>query len=534
MAGFLDKNISNALIRRIRKFNDGGWDYVDKVVRKSNAVGRNEYIERQKVGDLEEDFSAMLYDIPGVYRSNKGDSTYDSLKTEYKKDEYLEEISGYDEIDFVITTIANESIIYDEEGMFCSVNTAKLQTKFSLRSTVLKTLESEFNKLYFLWRFNDNDYAWRLFKEWLIFGKIAFEIIYNDNKTSIIGFKRLDPYSLEMKIEKIGGKFVKYWIQYKNQQNYERQLADDEVIYITYNESKNRKSYLETILRNFNLLRTLEDTRAIWGVMHSTMRMRMIVPVSTKSEQKVKVKVGELRNRYKENIEIDKTSGQITHNGKTNLPLMKNYIFPRRDGEEIEIEPIIYPLSDAISTDELEYFARKFKTNTKIPLSRFERESGGSTFDLSTSIENEEIAFGKFINRLRNVFKELILKPFKIQMKLIMPELVQDTQLWNSINVIFNKNNLFELLKEMELMEKKADFISTLSGVTIKKWDNELQDFAEEPFFSSRYLIERYMDLSQDEMARNLDYKLKYGEVKPEDDPADGTETDTPPDNDSK
>lgn len=518
MAGYLDKNqngISSTLLRRIRKFNDGGWDYIDKIVRKSEAVGRNEYDLRKNMSSFDDDYSSMIYDVPGVYKKQDTGFGYDNLKTEQQKDKYLEELASYDELDFVLTTIADEVIIYDDDGIFASPNVSKLMTKFSLKPTVLKEIEDIYNKIYFLWRFNDSDYAWRLFKDWLTFGKLAFEILYDDTKKKVEGFKRLDPYSLQMKIQKVGGKYIKYWVQYEGEQNLERQLVDDEVIFIAFNDTKNRKSYLETIIRNFNVLRTLEDTRAIWGVMNSVMRMRMVVPINTKSEQRAKVKVGELRNAYKENIIIDKTSGEVTVNGKTNLPLFKNYIFPSREGEQIEIEQIENSIADAISTDELEYFANKFKRNTKVPFSRFDTDSSG-TYDLSTSIENDEIRFSKFVARLRNIFKELLLKPFKIQLKMNLPELMDDIHLWNSINVVFNKNNMFEELKEHELMEKRADFISAMGDITTKKWDSEYGDFKDEPFFSSRYLIEKYMKLSSEEIRKNQEYKKKYDELKPE------------------
>jgi hypothetical protein len=530
MAGFLGSNKSseNNFFRRIRKLNDGGWDYINKVVRKSNAIGREEYdLRKNFVGDAElDDVTPLVFDMPGVYRKHhKYESGYSTLKSEYEKDKYLEEIASYDELDFVLNTISDETIIYDDDGIFASPNISKLSTKFSLKDTVLKKIEDDYNKIYFLFRFNDNDYAWRLFKEWLIFGRIAFEIIFNENKTEIEGFKRLDPYSLNMKIQKIGKKYVKFWIQYEGDAKLERHLADDEVIYITYNDSKNRKSYLETLVRSFNLLRTLEDTRVIWGIMHSVLRMRMIVPINSKSEQRAKIKVGELRNKYKENITIDRKSGEVNINGKTDIALFKNYIFPSKDGEQIEIEPITQSFNDAISIDELEYFEKKFKRATNVPFSRFDRDNGGGTFDLSTSIENEEIMFSKFIARLRNTFKELILKPFKIQLKLSWPELLDDIQLWNTINVVFNKNNLFEEFKEMEIMEKRADFISAMSNVVVKKWSAEMEDFIEEPFFSSRYLVEKWMKLSSEEIRRNTDYKRKYGEVKPDTD--DETESDS-------
>ena len=519
MAGFLTNNnspIPGGLLRRLRKFNDGGWDYIDNVVNKSNAIGKEQYEELKSGGIVDGEYNFSLSDIPGVHKTTH-DNTYENLQNGYAKDKFLEQIAAYDEIDFVLNTISDETIIYDEGGYFVKPNGTTLSTKFSLKDTVLQDINDEFEKMYYLFRFNDNDYAWRLFKEWLVYGVLAFEILYNDSKAKIVGFKRLDPYSLKQKITKVGNKYISYWDQYENDITNNRQLAENEIIYISYNDDKLRKSYIESILRSFNILRTLEDTRAIWGIIHSTLRMKMIVPINTKNEARAKAKVSELRNKFKENVTIDSVSGEFAVNGTTGLQMFKNYIFPSNDAGQIEIEPIQTSMNDAISTDELEYFANKFKRNTKLPFSRFDREGGSGTYSLDASIENDEIRFVKFISRLRNTFGELILKPFKIQLGLKMPHLKTDFGLWNTINLDFEKHNLFEELKKMELTQRRIDHIETLGQIMSKKFNVLTGDYDEVPFFSSRYLIEKYLKLSEEELRKNEDYKETFKERQPED-----------------
>lgn len=517
MAGFIDNSRNgkqSSFFRRIRKLNDGGWNYIDNIVTKSHAIGQNEFLSKTQFSP-DEDLGDILYDFPGVYKKDSIDVTYDAA-SEYQKNEYLEEIAGFDEIDFVLNTIADECVIYGIDNKFANLNLSEIRSKFALKEEIINKIDYHFQTIYYLFRFNEGDYAWRLFKDWLIVGKLAFEVIFDENKKNIIGFKRLDPFSLKLKIEKIGGKYIKYWVQYEGQPRFERQLTDDEIIYINYNDSKKRRSYLETIIRRFNILRTLEDTRVIWGIMHSVLRMRMVVPINTKSEQRSKIKVGELRNRYKEVVNIDKTSGEVTYNGKTNLALFQNYIFPSQGGDEISIEPVINNFNDAISVDELEYFSNKFKMTTKIPFNRFETD-GGFTFDLTASIENQEFSFDRFKDRLKNTFKEIIIKPLMTQLKLDIPELMNDVNLWNTINIEFHQNNRFEELKEMEITEKRIDFINNLSDITIKKWQEDEMggDFVEESFFSSHYLISKYMKITPEEIAKNNEFKIKYGEVKP-------------------
>ena len=68
---------------------------------------------------------------------------------------------------------------------------------------------------------NESNDAWQYFKKFLIDGILAFEIIYKYNKdsyraTDILGFKELDPITLQPEIRKDEyGNEVKVWIQFK-------------------------------------------------------------------------------------------------------------------------------------------------------------------------------------------------------------------------------------------------------------------------------------------------------------------------------
>ena len=66
----------------------------------------------------------------------------------------------------------------------------------------------------------------------------------------------------------------------------------------------------------------------------------------------------------------------------------------------------------------------------------------------------DEIKFGRFINRLRSTFQEIIVKPLWIQMTLDYPDLMNDDSFKAQIGVKFNKYNIFEEMKEMELLQK--------------------------------------------------------------------------------
>jgi hypothetical protein len=64
--------------------------------------------------------------------------------------------------------------------------------------------------------------AWNMFKKFLIEGYLSFEIIYDnmEDQHEIIGFKYLDPATLEPAIERDEeGKEYKVWYQNRGEQN---------------------------------------------------------------------------------------------------------------------------------------------------------------------------------------------------------------------------------------------------------------------------------------------------------------------------
>jgi len=114
----------------------------------------------------------------------------------------------------------------------------------------------------------------------------------------------------------------------------------------------------------------------------------------------------------------------------------------------------------------------------------------------------DEVKFSNFINRLRANFKELIVKPIKLQMLIEFPELKDDEIFTNQIDITFNSNQLFEEWKKIGNMEKKSGVLSTLLG--IQKPDGQ-------PYFHIEYLMDHVFKLSQEEKEENKKYWIKEG-----------------------
>ena len=141
-----------------------------------------------------------------------------------------------------------------------------------------------------------------------------------------------------------------------------------------------------------------------------------------------------------------------------------------------------------------------------MPQSRFDSENAGNVSFSADAIDREEIRFGRFVNRLRSIYQEIILKPLFIQMGLLRPELAEDELFKSALAIKFNKDNLFEELKEMEIMTKRIDFANSLMQIMDKRKDATGMD-VDVPYFVPQFVIEKYMKLDKSDVDENARLK---------------------------
>jgi len=293
----------------------------------------------------------------------------------------------------------------------------------------------------------------------------------------------------------------KQWIQYKGGGAKERKLWDSQIIYLSYSQvnSPMRISYVERLTRSFNLLRIMETTRIIWAVSNASFKTQFIIPVGGKSKTRAKQSLAQLMNSYREVVDFNYESGEIQTNGKPMMPFNKEYWLPSKDGEQPEISTIGGDGPDLGDTESMKYFADKLKMASKIPFSRFDRE-GGNTYEMDASgMMRDEIKFSKFIERLRSIFQEILIKPVYIQMCLNHPELKNDVSFKAGLGLKFVKDNVFEEMKEMELQTKRVDFIGNLK-TQLSTMDAEMTEI---PYFDLGFLVKRYGGFTREDIKAN-------------------------------
>ena len=517
MAGFLGDTRLNPfftnMLTNLRRIGSFGMSYGDMVVKNSQAIGpsENAFI---KMGGIEDEnfwYALKKADTTAKQYIAYFDRDYTNKKT------YLRNFVLNPEIEFILDTLCDETIVYDDKNFFSYFINNDIK---GLGEDIETEVQSRYKEIYNIFGFNEGISAWHYFRNFLVDGILSFEIIFDDKGKNIIGFKELDPASLLPSVEKqMDGSFVEIWIQYPDNPSLTRKLYDSQILYISYAKGNTvtRVSYAERLIRSFNLLRIMEHTRIIWNVMNSSYRMTMTVPIGTKSPQKAKQSLGELMSIYKEDIQLNEDSGELLINGKPNIQFFKNYLMPSTPNGTPDITPLAgsgdaTPFSDLKA---LAYFADKLKLDSKIPYSRFDRDERGTmgTFNGNAEgLDQEEIRFFKFITRLRSIFQDILLKPLWIQFCLDHPEHKKDFMVKSQFGLDYVKDNNFAEMRYLEILNARKEQVSKIAG---------LLDQEGKPYFSLRYVLDRYLGMTDDdklanEKAKKLTAKRKKEEAESE------------------
>ena len=507
----------------LRTLSHYGMNYSDKVYKNMIAIPADKALQPK-----DPLIQQSLYGTSGFMNNWKVKQEEEKNFTEKTLDqrrEILRKMAMQTELEDILDIMANECIVYDDnESYICNpfLDTALIQ-ELNEKSAeeINSSIESSFYKLYMLLDWKRT--AWSLFKRYLIEGVLAFEIIYDnlESPKSIIGIIQIDPATLTKSIED----GITYWIQFKDVVGRERKLLDSQVIYIKYEDSgvSTRQSYLERLIRPFNIYRIVEQAQVIWTVTQSSFKTIFTIPVGGMNKAKGMQTLSQAMNRYKEDISFNTDTGELMVNGKMNLPFNKEYWMPENEQGTPQIETLVDQGPQLNDSDQLKYFEDKLFKMSKIPSSRFDKDNQATWFGSDPTQQlREEINFSRFVTRLRNTFAEIILKPLRIQLTLSIPDIKNDKRILDAVSLRWNSYNQFEEMANIEIMTKRVEFIGTMKdSLVITSEDGE-----EESYFSPKFLIIKYLKMSEADLELNEKYKLedKLAKMKEKDNGEDETE----------
>ena len=489
---FVNSTVENkGLFSRIlRNLSNYGMNYDDMIIRNQVGVGINEDPYSAKGDSMYNFFSQRA--VASVL--NRKSVPY--LDRSYPdKRRILREYSIKDEIRDFVSAIADESIVYNDTKDFCSPS--PLSNDYSKEIT--DKYQEYFEKVYNKFGFSDSVTAYQMMKDFLIDGYIAIELVWDDKKKNIIAFNRLRPETIVPAYEPNVGHL---WIQFPEDPQLRRIFLDSQIVFISYSSQNDysETSYVEGLIKPYNQLKILEQTRIMFNIMNATIYQKFTIPIKGMSRQKAEEQIGQLIQDYSEEIEFDESLGTIQVNGAKHIPYNKQVWFPEGDAGTPNMELMTPQGHDLNEESMLKWFHQALKRASKIPVTRFEAESGGGTFVSDQSgLTNDEVKFHNFIGRLRANFKELIVKPIKLQMLVEFPELIEDEVVMNEIDINFNSNQIFEEWKKINNLAKRAEAIGTLTGIMN----------GDKPYFHIEWIMDHVFKLTPEEKAENQKYWAK-------------------------
>jgi len=481
-----------------------GMNYDDQVLRNMSAIPADKALQNKEDVMLQN----SMYGALNNWKVKAEEDKAFSEKTLEQRRQMLRKLSQATELEDILDVMANECIVYDDDESYIGqpfIDTGLTQD-LTEKSTeeIRNCVNMAFYKLYMLLGWKTS--AWDDFKRFLIDGVLAYEIVYDDleHPKTIIGIIDVDPVTLTKEV-KDG---TTTWVQYKGVQGRERVLLDAQIIYIKYEDSgvSERQSYLERLIRPFNLYRIVEQAQIIWTVTQASFKTLFTIPISGMNKAKGMQTLSQAMNRYREDISFNGETGELQINGKTNLPFNKEYWMPENENGKPEIETLVDNGPQLNDSDQIKYFEAKLYKMSKIPSSRFDKEAQTTWFGSdATQQMRDEINFGRFVSRLRNTFVQIILKPLRIQVALTVPDIKNDKRILDAISFRFNTYNQFTEMMDIEIMTKRVEFIGTMKdSLTVIDSDGE-----EKPFFSPKFLIIKYLKMSEADLELNEKYKLE-------------------------
>ena len=513
-----------------------GMTYTDQVLKNMQAVPADRNLQnKEDIG-----YHQSLYQgWDNSWTPKKEEDKSYSEKALIEKVRVHRKMATQPELEDILDILANECIVYDNDESYIAtpfMDTALIQ-ELNEKSAeeIRRCVDTSFYKLYMLLDFKRN--AWSLFKRWLIDGVLAFEIVYDDleHPKSIIGIIPIDPTIITRKVDQDG---TEKWIMFKDMVGLERTLLSSQIIYVKYSERDDgvdRQSYLERLIRPFNIYRIIEQAQIIWTTTQASFKMMFTIPVAGMNKARGLQTLQSAMNRYKEEITFNSETGELLTNGKVNQIFNKEYWMPENENGKPEIETLVDNGPQLNDSDQLTYHLNKLYKISKIPLGRFDKDAQATWFGSDpTAVLRDEINFGRFVNRLRATWSEIILKPLRIQVSLSIPDIKNDKRILDAISLRFNTYNQFTEMMEIEIDTKRVEFIQTMHD-SLTTQDDEGNDVS---FFSQKFLVLKYLKMSEADLELNEKYlleekfKKKSGNNEEEEDTSGAGEEENAPEDD--
>jgi hypothetical protein len=475
--------------RILRSITSIGINYDNEAARNTLGFGKNE----DPYAVLGEDNFSIYARRAMANILNQKDIPY--LQQNFQeKQRILYEYSTKIEIATAIERIADECIIYNEND-FCHPRPLSLDYPQEVHDKYREVFE----KVYHAYGFDKGTRAWEMMKQFLISGYKTFQMVWNDKKTEIVAFHEMPSETLVPQYDAYNN--VSLWFQYPDDPTLITPFLDSQIVHISYANGTNISSlmsYTEGLIRPYNQLKLLEQTRIMFNIINASVHQQFTIPTQGMGKKQAQQDVAELIAEHLEHVEWDDSMGTVKMRGSKHLPFYKQFWFPETEHGSPKVD-IMSPEGHDLNEDTiLNWFRNIFKEATRIPKQRDEDGGGGGLFQGDGDMTRDENDFAKFTGRIKACFKELIEKPIKLMMLVEFPEYINDKVFLNQLGIDFNKDDLFEEWKSINILTKKVDVISNLLS---------LQRTDEKPYLHIDFVTEKLVRfLTKEQLEENQLY----------------------------
>ncbi len=377
------------------------------------------------------------------------------------------------EVKKAVRIVGNETVLVDTDQnkypVFPKINQTLIdEEKQQTANAIQDYLDKIFYpKLYQWYNFKDEGLLDKV-KEYLITGKIAYEIIYDSLKhpKEIIGVIPIDPASLQKFRANGQTWYVQRPIVCDNSGAQERVLHENQVILCEWNKYDfGYISYVDQLRRPFNVMRSMETSKVLWFAAKSQVRMHIKLALGDVTRPEAITKLTESKNQYINQFQF-KDDGTVTFNNAPNNSGYREFFTAETaQSGSPEIEEVNANGPDLTETDSLNYWGKLFWNYSEIPFDRIDNNSGDSWgFADVNSLRKIEINFAKFITSIRKELNQLFLKPIIIQLTLQEAEIGVDLSLLDSINMEWVAFNNYQELAELEVLDKRVQLAMNMAN----------------------------------------------------------------------
>jgi len=268
-------------------------------------------------------------------------------------------------------------------------------------------------------------------------------------------------------------------------------------------------SVLESIFKIFKQKELLEDAIIIYRIQRAPERRIFTIDVGNMPTHMAMAYVDRVKNEISQRRIPTQTGGGQNMMDATYNPLSTNedYFFPQTaDGRGSKVE--VFPGGTNLGEiTDLRYFTNKMFRGLRIPSSYLPTgtDEGDRTYSdgKTTTALIQEWRFNQYCMRLQTLIAEKLDTEFKMFMR------------WRGINI---DNSLFDL--RFNEPQNFAKYRQAEVDATRIATFTQLEPV---PYLSKRFLLERYLDLSEEEMTRNDElWAQENGTVQDTDAPAAG------------